>query len=287
MKIKNEERLGELFIVLQAVLWGLFPVLATKSNLPALYMAGICNILSVLILGPLAFTKPIKWDKVNRGTLANLLITTVVLGFGFTALVFMANQNSDPVTISILLLGEVPATFLILALTGHEKLSFRQMFGGLLVVFSSILVILKGNFVSASSDVLVILAVISAPLANHYGKVLGRTLTSPQILAFRNFFGGIMLFGLSLLLEPSPSKSEIISALPYLLPNAILVFGVSKVLWLEGIFRIPIGKAISLGSIFPVVTMIGAYLMIGSEPDLRQIFAIFPGLIGVYLVTKK
>jgi len=285
--IKNEEKLGELFIVLQAILWGLFPVLANKSNLPALFSAGVCNIISVLVLAPLAFRKPIRWELVNVYTVVNLLITTIVLGFGFTALVFMANQNSDPVTISILLLGEVPATFLILAIAGHERLSFKQMFGGLLVVFSSCLVILKGDFQTAGSDLLVVIAVIAAPLANYYGKILGTALTSPQILTFRNFFGGLMLMLFSFYLEPTPRKYEILDSLPYLLPNALLVFGLSKILWMEGIFRLQIGKAISLNSIFPIVTMLAAYLLIGSEPELRQVFAIFPGLIGVYLVTRK
>lgn len=287
MKIKNEERLGELFIVLQAILWGLFPVLANKSNLPALFMAGSCNVLSILVLAPLAFKKPIRKEQVTFETIINLLITTLVLGFGFTGLVFIANQNSDPVTISILLLAEVPATFFILSLTGHEKLNAKQLLGGLLVVTSAVLVIFKKDFITTTSDILVVLAVFSAPLANHYGKVLRKTLSSAQILTFRNFVGGMLFFICSYFLEPLPNKTEIINALPYLLPNALLVFGLSKILWFEGMFRVSIGKAISLGSIFPVVTMIGTYILIGTEPEFRQIVAIFPGLIGVYLLTRK
>lgn len=216
-----------------------------------------------------------------------LIGTTLVLGFGFTALVFMANQSSDPVTISILLLGEVPATFIILSLVGHEKLFKTQMFGGLLVVISSCLVILKPDMHTSASDLLVVVAVIMAPLANFYGKVLRNTLSSTQILSLRNFSAGLLLLLLSFYLEPFPSKIELTNSLPYLLPNAILVFGVSKILWYEGIFRIQVGKAISLNSIFPVVTMIGTYVLIGTEPQLRQILAIFPGILGVYLVTKR
>jgi drug/metabolite transporter (DMT)-like permease len=283
----KQKRLGEFFIVTQAIFWGLFPVLANKSNLPALFSAGTCNILSVILLLPIALRYRIEWHKINKQVLFNLLMTTFVLGFGFTALVFMANQNSDPVTISILLLGEVPATFLILALTGHERFSFTQVLGGLLVVLSSILVIFDGDFKTSSSDLLIVLAVISAPLANRYGKHLGDSLKSTQILAFRNFFGGILLILLSLILEPAPHKPELLASLPYLLPNAFLIFGLSKILWMEGIFRMEVGKAISLGSIFPIVTMIAAYILIGTAPDLVQVLAIFPGLIGVYLVTRK
>ncbi len=286
MNTNRVERLGELFIILQALMWGMFPVLANKSNLPALLSAGICTLLSVLVLAPLAFKERIKWELINIYTLINLLITTLVLGFGFTALVFMANESSDPVTISILLLGEVPATFFILTLVGHEKLSFKQMFGGLLVVASSCFVILKGSLSTAESDLLVIVAVIATPLAHYYGKQLGRALTSTQILAFRNFVAGILLILVSRYLEPLPHRVELISSLPYLLPNAILVFGISKVLWQEGIFRLTIGKAASLNSIFPIVTMVGAYILIGSKPETRQILAVFPAILGVYLVTR-
>lgn len=50
--------------------------------------------------------------------------------------------------------------------------------------------------------------------------------------------------------------------------------------------RFSSSKAIALNSIFPVVTMLGSYLVLGKLPSAWQVTAIPPAIIGVLLMTQ-
>jgi drug/metabolite transporter (DMT)-like permease len=68
--------------------------------------------------------------------------------------------------------------------------------------------------------------------------------------------------------------------------SGIVIFGLSKVFWLEGIFRISVTKAISLSSISPVLTICFAYFLLSEVPTLTQIVALVPAIFGIYLLTR-
>ena len=61
--------------------------------------------------------------------------------------------------------------------------------------------------------------------------------------------------------------------------------GFSKILWIEGIHRIPVGKAVSLEAINPAFTLILAYFILHEIPTKWQIFGFLPIFIGVLFVT--
>lgn len=287
MKNLSQEQKGELYIIVEAILWGFFPILALKSfnQVPPIMSAALCQLVSMLALAtPVYKTKGLK-PALKKEALFPILGSTILVGVMFYALVFIASKSSDPVTISILLLFEVPATYIILRLFGKEKLSNIQMFGGALVMLSSILVLYNGSLAFRLTDLLVILGVFIAPMGNYYNKVARQYVNAYTFVFLRNLFSGIILVFLSVIFESKVDSQQIYNSLYYILPNGILVFGLSKILWVEGLHRITIGKAISLNSIFPVITMLASFIFMSYSPSLNQIVALVPGIYGVYLLT--
>jgi drug/metabolite transporter (DMT)-like permease len=86
--------------------------------------------------------------------------------------------------------------------------------------------------------------------------------------------------------EPLPTIENLVKATPYILAIGILVFGVSKVLWIEALHRISITKMSAMLALPPIFTLILAYYTLNETPDLRQILGVIPILIGGYLITK-
>lgn len=103
---------------------------------------------------------------------------------------------------------------------------------------------------------------------------------------FRSLVGAGVFLLLALLLGESFSTSAIRDALPVLLVNGLIVLGFAKILWVEAIHRLPITQTISLSMIYPLLTMLFAFLMLGEEPTWIQFSAFVPMAIGMWLLTR-
>jgi len=285
----SEERKGEIFIIAEAILWGLFPIFTFQSlsSIGALTSAGLSQFLSLIVITPFALRSKTLVNTLNKEVIKPVLYSCLLIGVVFYSLIFVAGKYEDPVTISILLLFEVPATYIVLLLFGKEKVRVKQVAGSFLVLIASVMVIYKEDFSFQLTSLLVVLAVFFAPMGNYYNKVAREHVSATVFMFVRGILSTLFILLLAICFEGFPAVSDIRDSLYFIIPNGILVFGISKIFWIEGIYRIEIGKAISLNSIFPIVTMIGSFILIGTLPSTNQVFALVPAIMGVYLLTKK
>ena len=65
-----------------------------------------------------------------------------------------------------------------------------------------------------------------------------------------------------------------------------MLFGISKIFWIEAIHRISITKASAMTACGPLFTIILAYLVLGDEPTVQQLIGVIPVLIGGVLITR-
>lgn len=285
----SEERKGEIYIFLETILWGLFPILAfvSLSTLGPLFSAAICQLLSMLVFLPFAIKSSTFKNIRESYVLKPVLLSTLLIGVIFYSLIFVAGKYEDPVTMAILLLFEVPATYIVLLLFGKERVRLKQAAGGFCVMFASFLAIYKDGLTFSLGGLIVLIAVFFAPMGNYYNKVAREHVAAPVFLFLRGVFSSIFLFVLAFSFEDFPGIDDISDSWFFILANGLLVFGLSKIFWIEGIYRIPINKAISINSMFPVVTMIGSYFFLDIIPRGLQVFALIPAILGVYLLTSK
>lgn len=284
----SRERQGELLIFLEAILWGFFPVITKLSfnNLPPIFSAASGLLLSLIFLIAVII-KENKWHELKDSRAFPAIAKTVLfLGIGFYLFVFIGTSYSTPGNVSILLLLEVFSTALIMFLWGKEKLSIMELLGAFLIVSSSMIVLFPGKFELNIGDLLIAVAVFVAPIGNNYNKIARSYIGSVSILFYRNLFTGLIMMIISLVFERLPTVEQLHNSIYLLLVNGIIIFGVSKILWLEGIHRLRLSKAISISCTFPIVTMIASYFMLSTPPTKWQLIALFPAIIGVLLMTK-
>jgi drug/metabolite transporter (DMT)-like permease len=106
-------------------------------------------------------------------------------------------------------------------------------------------------------------------------------------MLIRSAVSGIFFLVLACALEPLPSGTTILGSLPLLFLNGFFLMGLSKILWIEAIHRVPIAKAISLSAVSPLFTLGFAYSLLGEVPTAFQIAGVIPMIAGVCLLMRQ
>ncbi|MDD4628391.1 MAG: DMT family transporter [Candidatus Peribacteraceae bacterium] len=284
----DQVRKGEMFILLSALLWSFFPVITilTFSGVSPLFSAALSPLFAALF-----FAFRLTWRKEwaclgRRKAWKDILLTSLFIGVILHGLFFLALKITSAGNAAIMGLMEVFFSFFILGLLlKHEPLNRRHILGGACMLTGAAIILLPGVSQWRLGDLLVVVATIFAPFGNRFAQRARVLVSSDCIMFCRSLLSGIILFLLVLWLEPLPSRESFFSSLGFLVVNGILLFGLSKILWLEGIHRIPITKAISLGSIAPALTLIIAFFVLGEPIFFSQILGLLPIIAGIYFLT--
>ncbi|MDD5103459.1 MAG: DMT family transporter [Candidatus Peribacteraceae bacterium] len=284
-------RLGEMNILLSAVLWSTFPVITILSfgTVPPLFSAGISTLLAALFFAFLLTLKH-EWPLLlKHKAWKDILLTTLFIGIAFYGFLFLGLKHTSAGNAAILMLMEVFFSFLILGLLlHHEPLLPRTVIGGACMVLGALLVLLpKGAEGWQQGDLLIIIATIFAPLGNRFAQRARKVVTTNVIMFLRSIGSGAFLLLLAWYLEPHPTGADLSGSFGFVLINGILLLGLSKILWIEGIHRIPITKAISIDSITPLFTLVVAYFILLEQPNVLQVASLIPIGIGMVLLTKS
>jgi drug/metabolite transporter (DMT)-like permease len=149
----------------------------------------------------------------------------------------------------------------------------------------AVIILLPGFSRWQMGDVLIIVATIFGPFGNKHAQQARALVSADCIMFCRSLLSGVFLLLLVFALESLPSREAFVSSLGFLAINGVLLFGLSKILWLEGIHRIPITKAISLGSIAPALTLVIAYFVLHESVSFEQLIGLAPMIAGVYFLT--
>lgn len=287
----HRTRQGEVNILLSAVLWSTFPVITILSfgTLSPLFTAGVSTLFAGLFFACLLTAKR-EWPLLlKREAWKDILFTTLYIGIAFYGFMFVGLRHTSAGNAAILSLMEIFFSFLILGvLVRHEPMAPRTVIGGSCMLLGALFVLLpKGSTGWQEGDLLIVLATVFAPLGNRHAQQ-ARTIVSTNVIMFlRSILSGIFLLVLALTLEPVPTVDALRSSLGFLVVNGILLLGLSKILWIEGIHRIPITKAISIESITPLFTLIVAYIILREEPSFLQVAALIPIAAGMSLLTQS
>ena len=278
-------------ILLSALLWSTFPVVTILSfgTLAPLFSAGVSTLLAGAFFAAMLTWKH-EWPLLlKRAAWRDILQTTLLIGVIFCGLMFIGLKHTSAGNGAILSLMEVFFSFVILgAITRHEPLLPRTMIGGACMVFGALLVLIpQGTGGWQSGDLLIIAATAFAPLGNRATQRARKIVTANVIMFVRSVVSGCFLLLLAWLFEPHPDADAFFSALTYLLLNGILLLGCSKILWVEGIHRIPITKAISIEAVTPLFTLLVAWLVLFETPSILQVTSLVPIAAGMWLLTKS
>lgn len=287
----NCNRPGEAYILLSACLWSTFPVITILSfgTLSPFLSAGMSTLFAAVFFACLLTAKR-EWPLLlKREAWKDILLTTLCIGVAFYGLLFTGLRYTTAGNAAILSLMEVFFSFVILGLLlRHEPLFTRTIIGAACMVLGALFVLLpRGTGGWHAGDVLVIAATAFAPLGNRASQRARKLVTTNVIMFLRSVISGIFLLLLAKLFEPPVAISAVFASLGFLLINGIFLLGLSKILWIEGIHRIPITRAISIESITPLLTLLVAWFVLYESPSVLQVASLVPIAAGMVLLTKS
>lgn len=107
MKLTNQKQ-GELYIVLEAILWGFFPVIVVMSyyNVSPLISLSYSTLFSCIFF-VVILTIQKKWHEItHKETLKDILLTTFILGMVYYFFYFFALRFTSPGNASLITLTE-------------------------------------------------------------------------------------------------------------------------------------------------------------------------------------
>lgn len=291
MHLDKQEHIGEIFILSKLPIVGILPILInyTTKLMPPLLFAGASALIAAILLIPyLVFTKQI-WKIFDRKVFPYLLGVTLFIIIVPLSFIYVGSSKTSSINTTLLLQTELFFTFIICGAFFGEKITPQRIIGGVAILAGASIVLFKETLTPNLGDLLIITGTMFYPIGKIFAKkALG--MTSASVIIFvRSFLGGLTLVGLSFLFEKYAlsMRDYIVRDILFILINGILLQLVSKILWYQGLKRIDITKAVSIGIAMPVFSLLYAFLFLKEVPTLTQWIGFFAILMGLFVITRK
>jgi len=283
----TQERQGELLTVLVSILESFFPIFGILciSLLGALHTYALSLFIAFLFFLGVMYKKKLFRELHNKEAYKDLFLTSFFITLLFV-LLFLGLRYTTAGNMSVIIFLQLLFSYLYFNVIGSEKIDTLHTFGAIIMAIGALVILFPEDMQLNLGDLLVFIAAMIAPLANLYSKRARRHCSSETILGVRSFIALPFIAFLAYILEPALEFTKLLEALPYLLVIGVVIFGVSKILWMEALHRISITKMSAIIALVPVFTLFFAWIFLDETPYLRQMIGIFPILLGGYLLTK-
>lgn len=288
MKLTREQE-GILIIITEAILWSFFPIitLLIYQYISPLFTLALGNLFAIFFFGIIIVFRK-KWHEFkNKSGIKDVFIASIFISL-LWIFVFIGLQKTTAGNASIILLMEILFSFLYFGILHKEKFTISHILGATIMIIGAMFILFPGKIELKSGDLIILIGTMFPPIGNYFQQKARKKLSAETLLFSRNLISLPIIFLLAYFLkEPIPTLIKLQNAILLLVINGFFMFGISKILWIEGIHRISISKAISFNTISPAFTLIFAYFLLNEIPTPWQLLGFLPILIGGILITKK
>lgn len=283
----SEERKGEWYIYPQVILWGLFPVITVLSyaTVPSLISYAWSSIFAALFFAGLVTFRG-KWSELLNLELWKYSAYIILfIGILYYGLFFVGLTMTSPGNAAIIALFEIFTSFVFFHVIRRDQISGTHIIGAGLMLTGAIIV-LGRNFSGINlGDVLILAATAAAPAGNLFQQRARLIASSEAIMLVRTLATIPIIFALAYLLKMHASLADVQASLLFLVINGVLLFGFTKLLWIEAIHRISVTKANALSSLAPLATLVFAWIFLTQLPTVWQLLSLVPFMLGTLLLT--
>ncbi len=289
-RMPTEIRKGELAALSSALLWSTFPVLTavTVARLSPLFSAAIATAVAAVFFA-VVLTVRKRWNELRlRSAWKDMAMATLFIGILFYGLIFTGFRFTTPGNGAVVALMEIFFTFVIVnILWKHERFVPLHAVGALLMITGALFILLpKWSGALNGGDLLILLATLFPPVGNVFAQRARRAVNGETLMFVRSAVGCAFLFALAFALERAPTMADITSVWWLLLVNGIFLLGLSKILWLEALHRLPIAKTLALTASEIFVTFLLAYVFLHQNVTPQQLWSAIPMICGLFLLMK-
>lgn len=273
------------------VLWGAFPVLTVGvySQLPPFLTLSLSSIFAAVSLAVVMAYKKLWFELSKKEAIKNALLMTLINGVGYYCLFFVALKYTSPGNAALISLVENFTNFIFFHIYLKEDYSFKEVAGYSLTIVGAFVILFSGFSEAKIGDLLIVAASIIAPFGNYFMRKARSQISSISLMFFRTFVAGLIVFLISVLFKENLSILQSLSFKNwlFLLFNGVLVLAFSKVLWTEGIHRIPVSKALALTNISPIFTIVFVLILFNQVPSTRQLWSVPFLVFGIYILLRQ
>jgi drug/metabolite transporter (DMT)-like permease len=288
-KIKESYEKGELQIALEIFLWSFFPIVTilSLSIIPSLTSLAWSTAFSSVFFVVLVTIKK-QWGYIKNILLWKYALgITLLNGVLYYILYFIGLQYTSAGNASIIVLLEVLTTYIFFNVILQEHITKEYILGSVLMLLGAFIV-LAPNFTAFNiGDFFILGTVFLTPLGNLFQKKARAIAPAVVVLSLRSTLSTPILFIIALWFQQDIFSTQVFATLPILFVIGVILLGITKVLWLEGIHRMSMTKAIALQGIGPLLTICFAWLILGDNPTIWQISSLVPLLMGILLLTDQ
>ena len=287
MSALSQERKGEWFTFIGALLWAVFPVTAVLSYavLPSLVSLGVSTALAALFFAAVVTYRK-RWREIRDPYLwGNVLMVTLFIGVLFYGLYYIGLETTTPGNAAIIALLEVFTSFVFFRMFKGEKLSLDYALGAVCMVVGA-LIILGPSFAGVRvGDFIVLAATLFTPVGNYYQQKAREIASAESIMFLRSVLSTPIIFALAYILGQKATSEDVVFSWFFLAVNGVLLLGLSKLFWIEAIHRVSVTKATALSSIAPFFTLFFAWILLSQVPTIWQMLSLVPFVLGTLLLT--
>ena len=283
----TKEREGEILMVGLAILESWFPIfsIVSMSYIGALHTYTYSLLIALAFFIIIMFKRDKFKELKNKEAYKDLLLTSFWITSLF-ALVFIGMRYTTAGNMAVIIFLQLLFSYLYFNVFGKEKMHSLHVWGAFIMGIGALIILIPDELTFNKGDLLILVAAAIAPLANLYQKRAREFCSSETILGFRTLVGLPFIALMAWAFEPAVRYDAFVSALPSLLFIGILIYVVSKIMWIEALHRTSITKLSAMMGLVPMMTLIFAYFYLNEVPELRQVLGIIPVLAGGYLLTK-
>jgi drug/metabolite transporter (DMT)-like permease len=287
----DSQRLGYLFAVLAAIMFGSVSVLAKPlvSSVDPVLLASLVYIISAITLSP--FARKQKQKLARRDLL--LILSIAVCGAVIApSLYFVGLTHASASDAALIANGEVFFSVLLAVMFFKEKLRLTGWIAILLVLSGMIIITTNLDFTDFTlqqihyKDMLLIISMLFWALDNNLSRYLAQKMNVANIAQIKSTIGGVMLFVIALLVFKVDINIGTNQIIPILVLGSI-GFAASLYFFLQGLKRIGIVRTITIFSMSAVFGLVASSVFLAEQISWYQIMAAGIMILGVYLVSRK
>ena len=283
----TQEREGELYMLGLALLESWFPILSIVAikHIGPLHTYAFSLLVSLGFFIVIMKKKNLFRELKNPKAYKDLLLTSFWITILFV-FVFLGMQYTTAGNMAVIIFMQVLFSYLYFNVIGGEKMDKIHTIGAVIMGVGAMVIMMPEELVINRGDLLILIGAAIAPIGNYYSKRTRTHCSSETILGFRTLIALPVIGLFAWIVEPKVSYHDISQALPYVVLIGLLIFGLSKILWMEALHRVSITKLSAMFAIIPMLTLFFAYFYLHEVPEFRQLLGVLPVLLGGYLLTK-
>lgn len=287
----GSERLGYLFAVLAAVMFGLVSVLAKPlvSSVDPLLLASLVYIISAITISPFAQKQKQKLARKDILLILSIAVCGAVIA---PSLYFVGLTHASASDAALIANGEVFFSVLLAVIFFKERLSFVGWVAIFLVLAGMIIVTTDLDFADFTlqqihyKDMLLILAMLFWAFDNNLSRYLAQKLDVAKIVQMKSAIGGVMMFVIAVFVFGVKINIDAPQIIPILVLG-VVGFAASLYFFLQSLKRINTVRTITIFSMSSVFGLATASIFLGEQISWYQIVAAGIMILGIYMINRK